>query len=504
MAAIFRTTIKYSFGRPVWRNSTNTVKLHPLALEKPSTVEEMKACVTRAIRDKLRIRATGPGHSFSDAPYAEDLLVDTSALTTITPKYLGDEHLVEVEAGVTVRRLNKKLDALGKSIRAMGGYDKQSIAGAIQTGTHGSSLKFGAMSAMVRSVVLVTRDMEHPDRGRAYRIEPANGPTPHSPSPASGPTLIKDDDLFHSVVVSFGAMGLVYSLVLEVEPFFCLKEVRRVSNWTDVKQQLRNGLLEAHGSVLVQINPYLPGEDTALIITHDRVPDDQVPSALRRRGADLGYFLSALWGAMRNPSLLVAGHFRITYWIMVLMINMRPKRIGRTFRSAIRSQQDDGYTHRAHKVMYQGAAHFKLRAYDTECAIPLRPGDYLATLDALIAHLRDLNGRYASHLSAPIGLRFVKGSPLFLTPEHGHDVCYVDLPVLKHAYGHSNIVGRLQEFFRDPAHLGIPHWGKRNERFTAQDIEIRYPRLNDWKMVRDRFDKERTFANRFTERVVGI
>ncbi len=502
-----RKNLRFFFDRPVWRNSTRTVTLHPLAYYEPRDLKEMEACVAKAIKEKLHVRAVGAGHSFSDAPFTEDILVGTGNLNKVATYPYGrtDPKLVEVGAGITVRALNKELDKRKLSIRAMGGFDRQTIAGAILTGTHGSSLTFGAISTMVKSVVLVTNDLELRGGVRSYRIEPTDGITNAASYPAGEPTLIQEDAVFHSVVVSFGAMGLVHSMVLEVEPRYYLDESREVTTWPEVKKRLRNGLLSSGDNIFVQINPYtatLGGAEDALIMTHHRMNVAEL-TAWARSKQELRWLWGALTSSLRSPTLLIAGHFRITYWWLVWRINRKNADIGRILRSAIRGQRDRSYKNRAHRVMYQGAAYFKINAYDSECALPLsdaRP-DFIDVLDDLLVHLRALNSTYRSHLSAPIGLRFVRRSPHHLTPEHGRDVCYVDCPVLKHAYGHNNIVGRLQHFFRDRG--AIPHWGKRNELFTSTDTERLYPHLAEWRAQHARFNANGIFSNGFTKRVVG-
>ncbi len=501
-----RRNLRFFFGRPEWRNSTRTVKLHPLAYFEPGDLREMEACVAKGIAEKLRVRAVGAGHSFSDAAFTEDILVGTTRLVHVEHyKYGRGPDLVEVGAGITVRALNKALDKMKRSIRAMGGFDRQSIAGAILTGTHGSSLTFGAISQMVKSVVLVTNDLEDREKVRSYRIEPRGGITDPATYPQDQPTLLQDDDAFYSVVVSFGAMGLIHSLVLEVEPTYYLDEKREVTNWPEVKRRLRNGLLRSGDSVFVQINPYVKdgAPEEALIMTHRRL-DTKEMSAVARGRQDLLWIFQSLGSSTRSVLLLVAGHFRITYWWLVYRINARPDRIGRILGSAIRAQRDRSYINKAHRVMYQGAAYMKLRAYDSECALPLKAKDtkkdYIAVLDELIAHLRTLNDKYGSHLSAPIGLRFLKAAPFYLTPEYERDVCYVDCPVLKHAYGHNNIVGRLQHFWREKK--AVPHWGKRNELFTSVETAQNYPLFDKWLKQYHRFNANGTFSNAFTQRVV--
>ncbi len=56
-----RKNLRFFFGRPVWRNSTRTATLHPLAYYEPKDLPEMEACVAKALNEKLHQRAVGAG-----------------------------------------------------------------------------------------------------------------------------------------------------------------------------------------------------------------------------------------------------------------------------------------------------------------------------------------------------------------------------------------------------------------------------------------------------------
>ena len=49
---------------------------------------------------------------------------------------------------------------------------------------------------------------------------------------------------------------------------------------------------------------------------------------------------------------------------------------------------------------------------------------------------------------------------------------------------------------------GRPHWGKLHT-LGAAELRPLYPRFDDALAVRDRLDPDRTFANAYTERVLG-
>lgn len=134
----------------------------------------------------------------------------------------------------------------------LGGAGGQTVFGALTTGTHGGDFRQRPISDSVVAVHLVT------DGGEHFWIEPARGLRElpiaddaklHAKYDALVPgvrfDIIRDDDVFDSVVVGVGRFGVVASLVLRVVPQYCLLEHRRLENWSSVKALL-NGPAKHH------------------------------------------------------------------------------------------------------------------------------------------------------------------------------------------------------------------------------------------------------------------
>ena len=74
--------------------------------------------------------------------------------------------------------------------------------------------------------------------------------------------------------------------------------------------------------------------------------------------------------------------------------------------------------------------------------------------------------------------------------------------------GPSDIVARLERFATPEAqvivaeHEGRPHWGKLHTRDLAYFRAV-YPRLDEFRAVRDRVDPDRLMANGYLHRVLG-
>ena len=165
--------------------------------------------------------------------------VDTSRLDrnlqTILPNILSDSvnpaELFYVEAGMTISFLNKLLDSQTPpvALKTMGGASGQSIAGAISTGTHGGDFDRPPLADNVRAIYIVGAGGVH------HWVEPARHITDPEKLRRMYPCLNGhihyNDDMFHAALVSIGAMGVIYAVVLDVVPQYSLLQWNKWSNW---------------------------------------------------------------------------------------------------------------------------------------------------------------------------------------------------------------------------------------------------------------------------------
>ena len=85
-----------------------------------------------------RIRAIGRLHSWSEAPVADEVLLDLRNLSDISTRLRDGRVWVTVGAGCQIKRLLAVLNCQGQTLPTLGLITEQTIAGAISTGTHGS------------------------------------------------------------------------------------------------------------------------------------------------------------------------------------------------------------------------------------------------------------------------------------------------------------------------------------------------------------------------------
>jgi alditol oxidase len=108
---------------------------------------------------------------------------------------------VTVDGGVRYGDLSGPLDAAGFALNNLASLPHISVAGACATATHGSGDRIGNLASIVSGLQVVTAD------GEIVEL-----------------TRDRDADVFNGAVVSLGALGVVTSLTLDLQPSFRMRQ----------------------------------------------------------------------------------------------------------------------------------------------------------------------------------------------------------------------------------------------------------------------------------------
>lgn len=189
--------------------------------------------MSEALARGVRLRALGGGWSFSPVATTDGWMLNTKPLNLlfgldpheIAPGFTGDaDGLRFAQCGVSIKELDDRLRADGRSLRTHGASNGQTIVGAVSTGTHGSAIDIGNMTQAVVGIHLLAGP------GRSVWLERASNPVAAPSFLAKfGITEVRRDDaLFNAALISFGSFGVIHGMAFETDPLFLIDYERRL------------------------------------------------------------------------------------------------------------------------------------------------------------------------------------------------------------------------------------------------------------------------------------
>ncbi len=183
-----------------WSNWSGRVHAKPARIATPADELELVACVRKAAREGQSIRSVGAAHSHSALVPTEGCLIDPTRLTGVI-EVDAERGVARVRGGTRIADLGRPLRDAGVALRNQGDIDRQAIAGATATGTHGTGPSLQNLSASVVGARFVLHD------GEVLECSAESEP-----------------ELFEASRLHLGAFGIVSELVLAVRPAYRLAE----------------------------------------------------------------------------------------------------------------------------------------------------------------------------------------------------------------------------------------------------------------------------------------
>lgn len=426
-----------------WHNWARTATASPRDVIAATDPQQVANVVARAAADGRTVRMVGAGHSFTTTAVANDIMLTPGNLNRVR-SVDATAGRITVDAGINLTVLCEELDARGLALTNMGDVRVQTIAGALQTGTHGSGLNSGTFAEMVTELEVVLAD------GTVTTVDAKNDP-----------------ELFNAARVGLGAFGIVTAVTLAVEPRFRLHAHEFPATIDEVTESF-DAWTEHHDHVEFY---WFPHTDRCLVKHNDRTYDEPQPPGKFADWWEERFLANTVFGAMCRLGRAAPGYIPI--------LN---KTAGRVLSS--REYVNDSW------LVFTSPRNVKFK--EMEYALPRS-----ALLPAL-ARIRKLIDDQHWRISFPVEVRSVPADSAWLSPATERDTGYLAF----HAFDrtdHDWFVA-VEEVLRE--YNGRPHWGKMHTR-SHDDLAPAYPRWTDVMRVRDRVDPHRVFANDYTRTVLG-
>jgi FAD-linked oxidoreductase len=427
----------------VWRNWTGDQRCRPAELIRPRDRDELAATIAAAASAGRKVSVAGSGHSFTEAALTGGTMVDLGGLHGVIDADRSSG-LVKVGAGTVLADLNEELHRLGLAMENLGDIDRQTIAGAISTGTHGTGAKLRNISAQVDAVEMVLAD------GGVRELNAA------------------EPGLLRAARVGVGALGAISAVTLRCVPAFVLRRVDSPAPREEVFDTFEErAAANDHFELFT-----FPYADSALVLERNRVEGPPRP-----RGRLASYLNDVVLENWALEALSAAGR-------------AFPGAIPRLSRLAAALASGGKTVDRSDRVF---ASQRRVRFTEMEYGVPRERGPEAAR--RVIEWVR--SNRYPVFF--PIEMRVAAGDDALLSPSHERDTTYIAV----HQYRGMEwrpYFEAVEAIMGD--YGGRPHWGKRHFQ-TAATLAPRYPAWARFQAARGELDPERVFSNEYASAVLG-
>jgi L-gulono-1,4-lactone dehydrogenase len=465
-----------------------------------------------------RLKVESSGHSTSDVGRPSDVLVtldrerwqDDPQHALWLPKALpGGQTPVWLPANASVKRANALLSARKLCFPNLGSYDKQSVFGAITTGTHGTGKDLPPLADLVLAldIVVVRPDAGGTLRCESLRLERADAPISTARYDADAkkdPTMARrvlDTALFDAAVVSMGCFGIVTGVVVRARAEFWLAEDRTATWWQDAKQL---------------IDPLSPSEEPwlDLNITARKLPStgDHGVLVTRRSECKKG----PIFARNDRRTQVARGQYdqhgpdRNDVATFLARIGCLAPEIanGIAWNSFQSEVAEKPFKSRSDRVLFTSIGDY---VAVSSCEVSVPSADWKAAVTTTLATLAALTAD-GYHSLTPVGVRFSTASRHPMAPQFGRPTCTIEVGCLVGIFStvHSgdgtwdvidHILSTVESALMTQ-HQGRPHWGQRFFSSKAT-IEKAYPAGTwaAWKTERAKVDPSGVFDNAFSRRL---
>jgi len=371
------------------------------------------------------IRPIGTGHSFSPLVPTDGHLVVIDQLEGIID-YDSESLQTTIGAGSRLGDLGAQLEAIGQGMINLPDIDRQTLAGATATGTHGTGLSLQCLSAYITELRLITAS------GEVMDIDASDG------------------DLFDAARVNVGALGVVSRIRMQNRAAYRLKKREWVAPTEDI---LANFDELAAGHRHFEIFP-LVYSDYSLVLSIDEVDqtDAEVEETLIE-GEDIA--LSDLRELGTNPT--------------------PQERLTRNNAVAMNTQATESVDV-SHKILTNVR---NSRFNEMEYSVPIEAG--AECVREILKTIYD----QAIDVAFPLEYRYVSGDDPWLSMAHGaepHATISIHRTASQDYRPYFDIIEPI--FWK---YGGRPHWGKLHN-LTHKELIQLYPRFRDFMEIREALD----------------
>lgn len=423
-------------GRLLWSNWSGSAHAYPAARAAPASEDELVSILKSAAGP---VRPVGAGHSFTALVPTGGTLLSLDRMAGLVADDAA-AHRATVRGGTRLADLGPALAAVGQEMINLPDINKQSIAGAIATGTHGTGHGIQAIHGSILAMRIATPS------GELIDCDATRNP-----------------DIFNAARVGLGAFGVVTQVTLQNQPLG--RVAKRVEvhptdavldGWPDLRANHRNAEFYV-----------LPFTGHSVTITHD--PTDR---PVRPRGPD-------------EDTETLMGLKQLRDWFEFAPRLRRKLAADELAKIPPEEVIDEGW-----------------KLLSNERPVRFNEMEYHLPIEAHIPALREVLAAIESNrrdVFFPLEARVIAADDAWLSPFFQRECGSIAV----HAYyreDHDFFFTMIEPIFR--RHGGRPHWGKLHS-LKAPDLAQLYPRWADAMAVRRTLDPDGRMLNAYLKGIFG-
>ncbi len=419
-----------------WRNWSGLQHCDAAVIAVPKDENELADILTKA---QGPVRPVGAGHSFTPLVPTEGTVLSLDRMHGIVG-HDAAALTATVRAGTRLFALGEALEGVGQAMEALPDINKQSLAGAMATATHGTGRALSSLASFAVGLTLMTPD------GKTHDCSAA-----------------KNAELFEAARVSLGALGVTTSVTLQNRG--PLKVKRRT--WFAPFEEVL-GSCHAFAAKHRHFEFYaVPFTGMAYCIAHDETDEAETPRGANAENDGV-------------DDLMMLRDY--TSWAPWLRRGLAQQLIAGTPTEEV-----------------VGTA---WRLLSTERPKRFNEMEYHVPQEAVVEALREVAAAVERHAEVyfPIEVRFIAPETAWLSPFHGRASCSIATH-MGATQDFKPVFGAVEPILRK--HGGRPHWGKLHT-LSAADFAGLYPRWRAFLDVRAACDPQGRMLNAHLRAVFGV
>lgn len=421
----------------------------------PHTIEEIQKVVTLARRCRRRLVTVGCAHSPSDLTCTSSWMVNLDHYNNILHVDKTSK-IVVMEAGIRLHELGRQIRECGLALPNIGSIDHQSIAGALATATHGSSIRHGILAQSVVGLKIMLANGRTVSCSREHNL-----------------------DLYRAALVSLGAIGIITEVTYQMTDAFNIEWFQSLHPLDEIIVDWDKGLWTENEFTRVWWLPYMK---RAIKWTANKTDKQEHPPVANVWSGMLGYHIYhvLLYISQWVPRILPALERFVTY-------------VQYGFKNGLGGTAvQDGHNGLLMNCLYS--------QFVNEWAVPLDRGPEAISRMSAWLNRDDETARIpvsskGIYVHAPIEVRVIDNS--IAQPRPYLDNTTPDGPTLylnATLYRPYGCDPPCRERYYEAFEFlmkelgGRPHWAKNFTTVTKEEFHDMYPKMGDWLRVRNEVD----------------